>query len=197
MPGMKIFAFFAFMFVIGSIISGVSEGTAGVSATKLSADINDAVLIVPVDSTIGFPGATHPVSQRHIVVGREVIQYTDKTDNSFTGCTRGDVHPRTLGTSSATSHSDDTMVFNASASAINNLLGVLQAGSSSIVGTITTLIFSSTFWKALWQMLMWDYAFLGGQLTLIRVLLIAVFSGGFLFGLVMAAIGLAQGLFRP
>jgi len=199
MPGMKIFAFFALVFVLGSIIGGVSEGTAGISVTALSADVDAAVttVIIPVDSTEGFPNATHPVSQRHIVIGREVIQYTALSLDglTFTGCTRGDEHPRTGEPSNAAAHSEDDMVMVTTASAINNLMGVFQASSSSLVGTITNLVFSSTFWNALWQMLMWDYAYLGGMLTPLRILLMVVFSGGFLFGIVMGAISVVQGLF--
>ncbi len=197
MPGMKVFAFFAFIFFIGTIIGGVSEGTSGLSITVLSGDVNAVVDIIPVDSTEGFPGATHPESQRHIVIGKEVIQYTAITEDpdSFTGATRGVEHPRNSRDSDAAAHSKDDSVMNASASAINNVMGVLRAGSSSIIGTIWSLIWSDTFWLALWQMLMWDYAFLGGQLSILRILLIVVFTGGFLFGLVMASLGLARGLF--
>ncbi len=197
MPGMKIFAFFAFVFVLGGgILGGISEDTAGINITELSADINDVAVIIPVNSTVGFPGATHPASQRRIIIGKEVIQYTATTEgpDTFTGSTRGVIHPRTLEPSNAAAHSEGDSVMVPSSSAINNLMGVFRASSSSLIGTITSLVFSSTFWDALWQMLMWDYAYLGGMLTPLRILLMVVFSGGFLFGLVMAAIGLAQSI---
>lgn len=195
MPGLKMFSFFATIFVLGSIIGGISEGVAGIGVTKLSANINDAVTTIQVDSTVGFPGATHPASQRHIVIGREVIHYTDKTDTSFTGVTRGAIHPRDLTGSRATSHSSGDMVMNATASAINNLMGILQAGAASPIGTVWALATSDVFWRAFWQMLMWDYAFFEGQLAIVRILFMTVFSGGLLFGIAMLMVGLARGIF--
>jgi len=200
MPGMKIFSFFAFVFILGGgILGGISEDTAGISVTALSADVDAAIttVIIPVDSTEGFPDATHPVSQRHIVIGKEVIQYTALSLDglTFTGCVRGSVHPRTGEPSDAAAHSENDIVMDTSASAMNNLMGVFRASSSSLVGTITNLIFSSAFWNALWQMLMWDYAYLGGMLTPLRILLMVVFSGGFLFGIVMATVSTIQSLF--
>jgi len=198
MPGMKIFSFFAFVFILGGgILGGISEDTAGISITALSADVNAVVDIIPIDSTEGFPDATHPVSQRHFIVGKEVIRYTTTTEgpDTFTGCTRGVVHPRTLEPSDAAIHSENDMVMGTSASAINSLMGVFKTSSSSLVGTIINLVFSSTFWNALWQMLMWDYAYLGGMLTPLRILLMVVFSGGFLFGIVMATVSTIQSLF--
>lgn len=197
MLGMKAFAFFAFVFAVGTILCGIMEGTGGISVTGLSADVNDAAVIIDVNDTAGFPTAAYPESQRHIVIGKEVIGYTATTATSFTGCTRGDTHPRTLESTDAAAHEEDVRVMNASASAINNLMGELEASSTSVFGTLTTLVFSTAFWGALWQALMWDYSFFTGQLAIVRIVLVVTLSGGFLFGLVMAAVSLAQGLFRP
>jgi len=198
MIGAKMMGFFGFCFVLCTLLCGFVEGTSGVSATSLSADINNAVVVIPVNSTEGFPTAAYPVSQRHIVIGEETIQYTALTAvpaASFTGCTRGDVHPRTLELSDANAHLSGDRVMNASASAINNLMAAMEASSTSVIGTITTLVSSGAFWSAMWQALMWDYSFFTGQLVILRILLLVSLSGGFLFGIVMYGMQLAQGLF--
>ena len=51
--------------------------------TTLTSDINTIVTTIPVNSTTGYP------SSGTIVIEDEIISYTGKTTNSFTGCTRG------------------------------------------------------------------------------------------------------------
>lgn len=52
-------------------------------STTLSSNIVSTDLTVPVASTTGFPSAGY------LFIDNEVIQYTGKTSNSFTGCSRG------------------------------------------------------------------------------------------------------------
>ena len=178
------------------MLSGFMEGTQGIGATVLSSSISANVTTIPVESTVGFATALHPASQRYITVESEVISYTGLTDTSFTGGVRGLQNPRTGKQRDATTHSEGTLVMNVSTSALNSLLAIFQAESSATFGTFIALVFSSALWVALWQMLMWDYSFFTGQLVILRIMLIVVFSGGFLFSLVMASISLAFGLFR-
>jgi len=172
------------------------EGTQGICVTKLSASVNATAITIPVDSTEGFPGATYPVSQRYIVIKNECVSYVSTNATAFIDCERGRDNPRTGKQRVASAHSGNTTVMNVSSSAMNNLLAIFQAESSATFGTFAALIFSTAFWGALWQMLMWDYSFFTGQLIIIRIILMVVLSGGFLFSMVMAAINVAQGLFR-
>jgi len=88
------------------------------------------------------------------------------------------------------------MVTNVATGAMNNFLAIFQAESEATFGTFVALVFSGAFWGAFWQMLMWDYSFFSGRLVILRIILMVTLSGGFLFAITMAFIGVAQGLFR-
>jgi hypothetical protein len=72
-------------------------------ATVLSQDINDTVTTIPVSSTGLFPTASAD-DPSIIRIEDELIQYTGKTDTTFTGCTRG------INGTTAASHTQDTAV---------------------------------------------------------------------------------------
>ena len=78
----------------GGTISGALTNT-------LSSGINDSVNIIPVTSNTGFP------TVGTLAIGTELITYTGKGTNTFTGATRG-----ALGTTEA-SHSNSDVVTNA------------------------------------------------------------------------------------
>jgi hypothetical protein len=74
---------------------------AGALTNTLSSGINDSVNIIPVTSNSGFP------TVGTIAIGTELITYTGKGTNTFTGATRG-----ALGTTEA-AHSNSAVVTNA------------------------------------------------------------------------------------
>ena len=78
----------------GGTISGALTNT-------LSSGINDSVNIIPVTSNTGFP------TVGTLAIGTELITYTGKGTNTFTGATRG-----ALGTTEA-AHSNSAVVTNA------------------------------------------------------------------------------------
>jgi len=73
----------------------------GALANTLSSGINDSVNIIPVTSNTGFP------TVGTLAIGTELITYTGKGTNTFTGATRG-----ALGTTEAT-HNSGAVVTNA------------------------------------------------------------------------------------
>ena len=74
---------------------------AGALTNTLSSGINDSVNVIPVTSNAGFP------TVGTIAIGTELITYTGKGTNTFTGATRG-----ALGTTEA-AHSNSDVVTNA------------------------------------------------------------------------------------
>ena len=74
---------------------------AGALTNTLSSGINDSVNIIPVTSNAGFP------TVGTLAIGTELITYTGKGTNTFTGAVRG-----ALGTTEA-SHSNSDVVTNA------------------------------------------------------------------------------------
>jgi len=82
---------------------GVITGSA---ITQLNGAIDDLVTTITVDATAAFPAAT-VLDPKTILIGDELITYTNKNSTQFTGCTRG-----ASGTTAA-SHADNTIVYNA------------------------------------------------------------------------------------
>ena len=81
---------------------GQWSGTvAGALTNTLSSGINDSVNIIPVTSNAGFP------TVGTLAIGTELITYTGKGTNTFTGASRG-----ALGTTPAT-HNNSAVVTNA------------------------------------------------------------------------------------
>lgn len=81
------------------------------ASTPLTSTIMDDTTTLPVSSTAGF------LSSDKVVIGSEKINYTGKTDTSFTGCTRG-----YLGTA-AVPHAEGSIVYTTDSSALNSGLG--------------------------------------------------------------------------
>jgi hypothetical protein len=74
----------------------------GAVTNQLNGSINNSVTTITVDSTTGF-AATGTIQ-----IDSELITYTGVTSTTFTGCTRG------AGGSTAASHTDNTLVIDAS-----------------------------------------------------------------------------------
>jgi hypothetical protein len=71
--------FICFVWLIISIAGGVLEGDIRFSTTTLTANISNSATIIPVRSTLGFPGSGI------LAIGTEKIAYAATTPTSVTG----------------------------------------------------------------------------------------------------------------
>lgn len=185
MAGAKMFAFFAFCFVLGTFLSGIMEGQAAFAVTKLTADISVAGVTAEVTDTTDFLDADD------IYIGIEKVRYTTKTDTQFNLSVRG------LNDTEATAHSSGAKVKNETSNVVNNLLGYNVATTAATYGTASAVVgLGWNLIKSIPKMIAWDYSYLEGQLTLIKYLILWPISAGFVFSLGLMFIGAIQGLFR-
>lgn len=70
-------------------IFGQDERIAGQATTRLTVGLSDAAASIFVNSTIGFGEFTNGTGDARVVVGKEIILASGRTDTSFTGLTRG------------------------------------------------------------------------------------------------------------
>lgn len=154
------------MFLGATILSSVMEGGGGIATTKLSAGIDDAVVVLPVTSTAGFLGADY------VVIEDEKILYTGTTPNSFTVCTRA--YDGTI----AKAHSSGSNVYTAEASAVNQALGFNIAATADSMGVWAALTIPFYFLtKTIPRIIVMNFSFLSGQLALVGWFFFAMAAG--------------------
>lgn len=165
----KLVTFFLIVFTGMAILSGIMEGGGGIVATQLNGDLTAAATTVIVDDVDGY------LSADYIVIGDEQILYTGTTtapSPRFTGCTRG------YGGTEAVAHADDSRVYTASASAINNALGFNIAATADSMGLWATITVPWNFLsKTMPRIIMLNWSFLAGELAILAYFFFAAAAG--------------------
>ncbi len=184
-------AFFIFVFITGQLIATSVEG-GGFAATRLDGPLSEAATTVTVNSTTNFlsADASHPA---YMMVGDEVVSYTDKTSTQFTPCVRGVADPQTGRRMAATAHSDNTVVRTLNIAAMDSFMGYNITTSGAGFGTLDAIKFAGRTFVNMPKFLTWDYPWFEGPWVVVRFILFA-FSGGFIFGLAIAMMQLARGI---
>lgn len=181
----KIIAGFMVMFVLLSILSAIMDGAAGAAAsTDLTAAIDDDDVTLNVTSVTGFLAAGGVV-----MVGNEKILYTGVAlGTQFTGCTRG--YEGTI----ADDHANGTAVYNEDLGIVNYAMGfnVVQTG---VPGSIASVAMMPIRFLTITvpRLVLWDYAFLQGDLVILRYVLMAI-SVGFVIYLAFMAVNTIIGV---
>lgn len=185
--------FFIFMFVVGQLIALMVEG-GGFAVTRLNGAVDSDDVTVTVDNTNNFLSAdiAHPA---YIQVGNEIMSYTAKTATQFTGVTRGAADPQTRRATTAAAHADNAKVMTLNVSAMDSFIGYNITTSGAAFGALDAVKLVGGFFVNLPKMLLWDYPWLTGPWVIARYLLFA-FSGGFIFGVAMLMLTLAQAIWR-
>jgi len=185
MTGAKMFAFFALCFVVGTFLSGIMESRAAFAVTRLTATMSvEETTSLTVASTADF------IATDYVFVEDEEILYASKDATHFYTITRG------INDTTAVAHDIGAKVKNEESNIVNNLLGYNVAATTSTYGSASAIV--GLMWnliKSLPRMIAWDYSYLGGQLVLLKYLLLWPISAGFVFSLGLTFLSLIQGLF--
>lgn len=161
----KLIMFFGFIFLGCSVLSAIMAGGGGIAATPLTAGIDGDDVTLDVVSTDGY------LSTDYVMIEGEKILYTGITDTSFTGCTRG--YDGTI----PSSHVTGTIVYTASTSAINNIMGFnIGALSDSLGWVAIPAVVVQFFTQTIPRFIMFNWQFLTGDATIIGILFLL--SGG-------------------
>ncbi len=185
--------FFMFIFIISSILTAGLEG-GGFAATRTTSAATATDVTLQVNSTEGFLAASVS-NPAYVQWENEVVSYTDKTDTSFTGVTRGQINPRIGQTTEAVIHLENTSIKTMDVTAIDKMIGynVTQAGAA--FGFIDALTLGGHMFGSMISLAMWDYPWLQGQATVFRYVLFA-FSWGFILSFGLAMLGLGMSLWK-
>ncbi len=188
----KLVVSFVLLFFLAVILDSIMEGGGGAMATRLTSSHTAAVTTLNISSTTGF------LKSDYVQIGDELIRYTDKTDTTFTGCTRA------WNGSTAVAHGSGEKVYSPDATVLNAALGFNIASTGASAGEINvTTAAQGFFFTTLPKLIMWDLSFLrlSEWLQYLRWILTAI-SLGFIIFVVheIAAFlgGILQGIFnRP
>lgn len=164
-------------FFMGAVVSGIIEGGGGIYVTKLSADHTAIQTTLNVRNTSGF------LKANYVQMGNEKVRYSNKTDTTFTGCTRG------YDGTEAVEHSRGDKVFSPEADVINSALGfnVLSTGAS-VVAIDIPIILGRFFFITVPTLIMWDYSWLKeGWMQYVRILFQCISIGFFIYIALMIA----------
>lgn len=177
----KLFTFFAFVFVWGQILSYMMDSQSALQTTSLTAAIGSNTETIPVASTAGFR------SNDLILIDSEILDCVIATATTFT-CQRGQEE------SQARSHPSATRVYNKTTGYLNQLMSYNIAETISdtniVLGTLQVVLnLTALLMNVVAQMVGWDYRFLDGHASWIRYIILYPLSGSFVASLFMAIFG--------
>lgn len=148
-----------FLTVIFQILSFFMEGEQAIVTAQLTSAVTKTDLTINVNSTDGF------LDSDFIVIGQEEIFYTSKTSTTFVV---GTLDNRGFNKTDIEEHRSGRRVFNDGTALINRFVGfnILQTFTNDgvIIGVFKTATHMPDIARSLAQMLIWDYAFLEGNL---------------------------------
>lgn len=193
----KLFTGYMFIYLIAVYMSIMFEGGAGPISTRLDGAIDDEAASVVVDSVSGFVDPAG-VFRQILYIENEIVTYTDvetaisgtcPVPPCFSTVVRGQ-----FGTEPK-AHTDNAVVYNEAAGAVNSLAIYNLATELENVGSIVGVLNVGTaLAKATPTILSWDYAYLEDTNGIIKLFLMT-FSIGFVAALIAMLIGLAQSIF--
>ena len=162
----KLISAYMVIFVIFIFFNGIMEGGGGLNSTKLDGALSLAATTISVDSTQGF------LTADQLIINDEEMTYTGITSTTFTGVIRA------VNNTVAVAHQDNTQVYSPDAGVLNRVLGFNVASTGATAGTLAVVTMTWTFLtKALPNLILWDFAFLQGQLVYVRIIFMAIGSG--------------------
>lgn len=187
----KLIAAFCALFFVGTLLSAAMEGGGGFNTTYLTTDISENAVTIPVSSTQGFLEADY------VVIGNEKIRYTSKSDTQFNiPATNGRGYDGT----EAEDHSENAFVLSQESDVANQMLGYNIATTGTTVGSISLGVSLTRFlFTSIPRLVTWDYAWLQGDMTIIRLALAlptAAFTVYMSYTILIALGGVAQSIFR-
>lgn len=193
----KLFTGYMLIFLVSSYMSIMFEGGAGPVSTQLDGAIDNETGSLVVDNVSGFVDPSGNFRQA-LYIESEIVTYTDietaisgscPVPPCFSTVVRGQ-----FGTE-AQDHSDNAIVYNEAAGAVNSLAIFSIASQLENVGAISGIFNVTTaFIKSVPTILSWDYAYLEDTNGIIKLFLLT-FSVGFVAALIAMLIRLAQSIF--
>lgn len=177
----RAFSFFAFCWVIITIVGGVAMGNNVPSAsTELTADLTAAGTTINVETTNGFP------TPGVLVIGDERIAYSATTANTFTGSI---AQPMVRGTqdTDAVAHAEGADVRMVEGSMMNTAVTYNLAVIADASGLWAAVTIGLALLRILGSFLILPVSFLGTDLQIIGVLWWCMVAGMIIsFGIALA-----------
>jgi hypothetical protein len=191
----KMIAFFAGIFILGIVFSGMSgSGSSSMASTYITQNVS------PSDTTIYVADTTGFLDEDNIYIGNEQILYTSLGSDSFGDYLNVPSNGRGYNGTDATAHvitpNNDPAVYNESSDIINESLGV---NLSDVVGNngvnAIWLIPWRFFSHALPAMLTMQFSFFSGDMAIVGYMFLAC-SIGLVITVAMSMLWVAAGVIK-
>ena len=161
---------FAFMFILGTMVSAMIEGGGGFGVTTLTANLAENGDTAAVTTTAGF------LNTGYIVIQGEESYYSAKTDTTLTL------------PNNHRAHLAGAKVMTSSSGALNSILGFDVGSTWSEAGAVDTVIqLPGALLHGAWKMTSWDYSYLDNDFGNILRLVLSALSAGFIIAMVLTA----------
>lgn len=157
------------IYVVCALLQAIFGSGGGLVATTLTAALSKTeIATIHVNNTQGYRSGNAT-----LYIENEMIFYTGKTANTFTGLTRA------YNQTSASAHSKiGTPVYSQEMGTVNQASGFTIAQTETTGGSGSAAGFNLDFLvRAIPQVVLWNFSFLQGQLVYLRILLQAVGIG--------------------
>lgn len=166
--------FFIIVFNFLSVLCGLAQGYGTPYTTQLTADIDSAVVVIPVSSTIGF------ALSDYVWVDSERIAYANTDATDFLGCTRGAADVNSQG-GAAASHSAGAQVYTEGMNALNAMLGFNYSSLQLSYGAPVAFILATfAYIGSIPRYISWNIGFMQGSgWSLIKIIVLYPLSAAF------------------
>jgi hypothetical protein len=176
----KAFMFFAFVWIMLSVLAGISQGGGGVVQASLTANVSSVATTIPVASTSNFP------TKGDVYIGDEKITYYNTTTTTFIG-TASHALERGAGDTTATIHAKKSIVYTAETNALKGLTKIEIAKVSDSSGIWKAVMLGSVIFEFMGRFLVLPLLFVGADMAIPAYLAIGIaLSFIFTVGLYMA-----------
>ena len=161
---------FAFMFILGTMVSASVGGGGGFVVTTLTTDLAENGATAAVTTTAGF------LNTGYIVIQGEESYYSGKTADEFTL------------PNNHKAHRAGAKVMSSSSGALNSMLGFDVGSTWSEAGAVDTVIqLPGALLHGAWKLTSWDYSYLDNDFGNILRLVLSAMSAGFIIAMVLTA----------
>lgn len=174
-----------FFWTIGQVISFMLEGTSGLSATSLTADITATSLYIPIASANGLPASDERVFIEDEEIRYDAIQATADANCPSPPCLVLSADDRGINDTDADSHAAGTRLLWETGGLLNQVVGFRVGNVDTVLGPVPFIVQNAmVLGKFIARMVTWDWSIFEGNAVYVKYLVLYPLSGAMVVAIV-------------